>query len=308
MSLTLTEDEKDFVDYNKFELFSLSKETILKLTKLAKKQNVIIEDFIVAGENKQPYRIRNNKGLCYLEKNIFRNKKVEPFNEKCDSIEIHISSNPVKEVEYVASKIAYLVVEEGYRYNDLAVITGDMEGYYRYVEETFAKYNIPAFVDHKRNISSNPFVDGIKAAIEIVEKDFSYESVFHMLRLGFVDIKLDEIDLMENYVLQSGRRGYKSYSRNWEKVYSGMDKESIIVINSAREKVYETIKPLREALKNGKTVADYTKAIYDFILSQKMQKKISEYELLFNEMNMQSEQREYEQAYDSGGTGGPGAG
>lgn len=299
VALTLPEDEKDFTDYNKFELFSLSKETILKLTELAKSQNVIIEDTIVAGENQNPYRIRDNKGLCYLESNIFRNKKSESMTEKCDSVEIHVCSNPVKEVEYVASKIASLVVEKGYRYNDLAVITGDMEGYYRYVEEIFEKYNIPAFVDHKRNISSNPFVDGIRAVIEIVEKDFSYESVFHMLRLGFTDLELDDIDVMENYVLQSGRRGYKSYGKQWEKVYSGMEKESLEVINEGREKVYETIKPLREALKGGKTVTDYTRAVYDFILSQKMQEKINEYALQFKEMNMPSQQREYEQAYET---------
>ena len=66
-------------------------------------------------------------------------------------------------------------MDKGYRYNDIAVITGDMDGYYRYIEEEFSKNNIPAFIDHKHNIASNPFVDGIKAAIEIVEKDFSYE-------------------------------------------------------------------------------------------------------------------------------------
>lgn len=75
VALTLPEDEKDFSNYNKFELFSLSKETILKLTELAESQDVEIEKTIVAGENQNPYRIKDNKGLCHLEKNIFRNKK-----------------------------------------------------------------------------------------------------------------------------------------------------------------------------------------------------------------------------------------
>lgn len=297
VALTLPEEEQNFTTYNKFELFSLSKETISKLTEMAKQHNIKIENRIVAGENQNPYRIKDNKALCFLEENIFRNKKTESFREQCESVEIHICSNPVKEVEYVASKIASLVVEEGYRYNDLAVITGDVEGYYRYVEEIFEKYSIPAFVDHKRNISANPFVEGIRAAIEIVEKDFSYESVFHMLRLGFVDIDLETIDIMENYVLQSGRRGYKSYGTQWEKVYQGMDKESLVAINMGREKVYETMKPFRMALKNGKTVADYTKAVYDFVLSQNMQEKINEYAEMFRVGNQQSQQREYEQTY-----------
>ena len=113
-------------------------------------------------------------------------------------------SNPREEEAYVAGRISELIVDKGYRYNDIAVITGDMDGYYRYIEEEFSKNNIPAFIDHKHNIASNPFVDGIKAAIEIVEKDFSYETVFHLIRLGFLPIDREAADVMENYVLQSG--------------------------------------------------------------------------------------------------------
>ena len=106
-----------------------------------------------------------------------------------------------------------------------------MDGYYRYIEEEFSKNNIPAFIDHKHNIASNPFVDGIKAAIEIVEKDFSYETVFHLIRLGFLPIDREAVDIMENYVLQSGRRGFKSYGRLWEKAYKGMTAEELDMVN-----------------------------------------------------------------------------
>ena len=137
-------------------------------------------------------------------------------------------------------------MDKGYRYNDIAVITGDMDGYYRYIEEEFSKNNIPAFIDHKHNIASNPFVDGIKAAIEIVEKDFSYETVFHLIRLGFLPIDREAADIMENYVLQSGRRGFKSYGRLWEKAYKGMTAEELDMVNQAREKLVEIIRPLKK--------------------------------------------------------------
>ena len=128
-------------------------------------------------------------------------------------------SNPREEAAYVAGRISELIVDKGYRYNDIAVITGDMDGYYRYIEEEFSKNNIPAFIDHKHNIASNPFVDGIKAAIEIVEKDFSYETVFHLIRLGFLPIDREAVDIMENYVLQSGRQWFQKL---WQTLGEGL--------------------------------------------------------------------------------------
>lgn len=308
VAITLPDDEKDFSDYNKFELFSLSKETILKLKKLAGNNSVEIKDTIIAGEGLKPHRIRNNEELCFLEKHIFRNKVFDKYSDECSSIEIKAASNPHSEAAYVASQISYLVVSKGYRYNDIAVITGDMEGYYRYLEEEFSRYNIPTFIDHKRNISSNPFVDGIKAAIEIVEKDFSYESVFHMIRLGIMDLDRETIDLMENYVLRSGRRGFKSYSQKWEKCYKKMTEEDLGKINEGREKLLEIIKPLREELKEKGTVLKYTKAVYNFILAENMQKKINDFAELFKKKASQNETekisahylslaKEYEQAY-----------
>lgn len=54
----------------------------------------------------------------------------------------------------------------------------------------------------------------IVAAIEVVEKDFSYESLFRFLKLGITDIDREDIDIIENYVIQSGRRGFNSYNEN----------------------------------------------------------------------------------------------
>lgn len=298
VAITLPEDEKDFKGYNKFELFYLSKETMQKLKNIAEEVEVKVEQTLVAGEGRVPYRIQNNQELCFIENHIFRNKKVEHFSGECSSVEIHSVANPYAEAEFVAKSISALVVEKGYRYKDIAVITGDMEGYYRYMEETFESYGIPAFIDHKRNISANPFVDGIKSVIEIVEKDFSYETVFHMLRLGFMDVDMQAIDIMENYVLQSGRRGYRSYSRKWEKLYKGMEEGHLEIVNECRQKVIEAVKPLYGKLKTkGADIEEYTRAVYEFILSQNMQKKMSEYAKMFGENKSLSRAKEYNQAY-----------
>ena len=114
-----------------------------------------------------------------------------------------------------------------------------MEGYYRFIQDEFRKSGIPNFIDYKRDISKNPFIDGIVAAIEVVEKDFSYESLFRFLKLGITDIDREDIDIIENYVIQSGRRGFNSYNRKWEKQYKNISEEEFENINLIREKIIE---------------------------------------------------------------------
>lgn len=297
--ITLPEDEVATLDnVNKYELFHLSKDTINKILDIADSNGVEVEDMVVVGKDEAPYRIRNNKELVFVEKNIFRPRNVKKYKDTCNGVEIHSLSNPRDEAAFVAGRISSLIIDKGYRYNDIAVITGDMEGYYRYIEEEFSKNNIPAFIDHKRNIASNPFIDGIKGAIEVVEKDFSYETVFHLIRLGFLPIDKKVADLMENYVLRSGRRGFKSYSREWIKVYRGFSKENLEAINEGRKILVDIISPLRDEMKKKNcTVLDYTKAVYNFVLSNDIQRKIEEYRTIFENQGEINRAKEFEQVY-----------
>ena len=66
----------------------------------------------------------------------------------------------------------------GIRYREIAVITGDLETYSREILRQFEKNQIPCFIDYKKNILSNPMVELIRAALEVLQSGFSYESVF----------------------------------------------------------------------------------------------------------------------------------
>ena len=297
VSITLPENEKDFTTFNKYELFSLSKETIAKLKTLAKRNNVNINETLIAGEGKTPYRIKNNKALCHIEENIFRNKKLEKTENYNDAIEIYSLPNPRSEVAFVVAKISDLIVNKNYRYNDIAIITGDMANYYIYLEEELKKYGIPAFIDHKRDISSNPFVDGIIAVLDVIAMDFSYDAVMRMLRLNLLEINRNDIDVFENYIRRFGRRGFKSYSAKWEKCYKGFE-ERLVTVNNVREKIYNDILALRTTLKDKKaTIKDFTLALYNFILSTNMEKRINDYVDMFEKDNKPELSKEYQQVY-----------
>ena len=55
---------------------------------------------------------------------------------------------------------------------------GDVECYEKYAQSVFSLYDIPYFVDMKSSILYHPCIELIRAVLEIVEKDFSYESIF----------------------------------------------------------------------------------------------------------------------------------
>lgn len=309
-AFTLPQDEVEFRSVKEQELFALSKKTILTIKNSCRENGVeirpdiVIENFQVEGQSR-PYRARFSSEISHIEENIFRYAQAKRFSGACRNISVNVADNPRKEAEFVAARIADMMIKnEGgkkdLRYRDIAVITGDMETYYRYLEEAFAEYDIPAFIDHKRSITANPFVDAMKAVIEIIEKDFSYESVLHYLRLGLISEEAEQIDRFENYVLMSGRRGYKSYSNRWERQYSGVTEEELERIHIFREKFIESISPLRKKIKEKHaTVKDRIMAIYEFICANGMQEKLEAMAENFREQGDLGRAAEYSQTYSA---------
>lgn len=82
----------------------------------------------------------------------------------------------------------------------------------------------------------NPFVEYLRAALEMVVQGFSYESVFRYLRCGMSDISRSEADKLENYVIALGIRGIRRWREKWVRIYRGMDPDQIQEINEIRER------------------------------------------------------------------------
>lgn len=68
------------------------------------------------------------------------------------------------------------------------MITGNLEEYGSVAGQVFEDAGIPYFIDEKHSILMNPFVEYLRAALEMVVQGFSYESVFRYLRCGMSDI------------------------------------------------------------------------------------------------------------------------
>ncbi len=284
------------------KLFHLSKKTVADLEKLAAEAEVERgEDLFVKGG---PNRFAKAPALHYLEQNLFR-YQYEPYAGEQQEIHMFEALSPREEVHQTALHIRHLIREQGMSYRDIAVVIGDLEGYASYVETEFGQLEIPCFLDRTRGIVLNPMIEYIKSALQLYIKDFSYDTVFHFLRSGMADISREEIDELENYVIRTGARGYRTYSRLFTRRTEELQGNAE-GSEQAEEKTMERLNRIRQQFMDAVEIlhmgsqekaGDYVSHLYDFLEQNQVQQKLLNYQQQFEKEGDLSRAREYAQIY-----------
>ena len=285
------------------ELFYLSQKTIQSLTNLCKETGTEILEPVILGR-KGVRRFNGRPALAFLESHLFRTGKnyfaggIFYLEKPSDEISIHACANPREEAEFAARTILKLTLEQKLAFREIALISGDMETYAREIRRVFPKYGIPCFIDEKHSILMNPFVEYIRAAVNLVVEYFSYESMFRYLRCGLSGIPVYQVDQLENYCIAVGIRGEKQWKDHWVRRYRGMEEGSIEGINQIREQVWEKIGPFAEYMKEKEhTVEERTRILYEMIVKDDIQERLSEKEQEFATQGDQAMVKEYSQIY-----------
>lgn len=299
VTVTIAAGEDPYKMGSPHELFYLSKQTVASLLRIAKEKKISWKEYRIS-EEKEIYRGRfaDNPPMAFLEKNIFRYRK-KKYPKLQDAVQIYEAQNPASEMEMAAGQIRRLVRTEGYRYRDFAVITGDMQVYAPAASRAFKRYEIPCFIDEKHSIFLNPFVEYLRAAVDIIVENFSYESVFRMLRCGLNDISTEEADRLENYVIAMGIRGFSRWQQEWVRSYRGENPEECVQIEKIRASLVEKWEPFYKKMKTpDASVRMYTEALYEYITANKIQEKLKEYTKNFEAEGNLSLVKEYSQIYE----------
>lgn len=296
VTVTMDDRENPFSYAHPYQLFALSKQMVTTLAKVAKEERIEVKTPIYLYQ-KPIYRFQNNEALAFLESHIFRYSK-ETYDEYQDNVQIWCAKNPYEEIDFVAQKIRYLIRKKEYRYQDMAVLTNGMQDYATYIERIFEQYGIPVFMDSKRSILLNSFVEYIRSLLAMAEQNFSYESVFRYLRTGLSVLSREEIDVLENYVVALGIRGRKKWQEKWIRRTKRMEEHELSEVNRIREKFVSSIETVVEVLvKRSKTVLDVTRALHQFFLQEDLQKQVQEYQFKFESEGELALAKEYAQVY-----------
>lgn len=298
--VTLTIDSREeSVFYNcrgMHELFYMPKKTIDSLMKMSLNLHVEVCEPIVL-EGKKEFRYKNSEELFFLEQNLFR-KTSGKYDNAVRDITLTNCKNPREELIYVARQINDYVQNHNLRYKDIAIVTGDVTGYGNYVESIFSQYNIPYFLDTTKEILFHPFIEFVRATLEIIEKDFSYEAVFRFLRCGFFDISETEIDILENYILATGIRGKSSWSKKWLRGTRNKSEYDLEAMEALRIKIYDILEPVVSVFgKKDSTVKTQIIALYELFVTLDIETKLATKESSYLEQGEQVKAKEYEQIY-----------
>lgn len=294
VSVTVTMDTREelLAKGKPHELFFMSHKMIRSLAEFTKDMEEPM--WVMPGEYS---RFADAPALNFLEQNLFRYHR-KTYEQEQNEVQIFTAGNPEKEMEETARRILRLVREKNYRFGQIAVITGNLEEYGNIARNVFSEAGIPYFIDAKHSILMNPFVEYVRAALEMVIQGFSYESVFRYLRCGMTDLALEEVDILENYVVALGIRGFKRWTEKWVRIYRGMDPALILKVNEIREQFAGEVSDLADGFGGKKkTVREYACCLYEFIVRGRIQEKLKVQEMKFREVGDRAMEKEYAQIY-----------
>jgi len=334
VSLEMDDDEDPFLMDGRMEnIFFLSKKTVNKLIKCEykvmqlldakntppfdeyvryRKENTKKIDTYINRIDGKVKRLENVEELSFLEKNLFRYKNdkyaVDDSSEKGINSPIIICGAEGIEAE-VRAAFVYIskIIRENKDifYKDFAICCGDIDQYEDKIKNIAPKFELPVYIDKTNNIRLNPLIEYIKSGLSVIETNYSYEAVFHLLRAGVLDIDSTDIDLFENYIRGLGIRGKKAYSedfvRKYPQKYASLitDEGQLILLskmNDIRKKISYCLEPINDL--NKEKASKICTLFYEFLERSSAFEKMNEFSLRFEKENDISKSKEYSQIYD----------
>ncbi len=286
-------DEDPYAEDGEQKLFAFSKKMMHTLRGIAQRAGILQKpDIVLTG--KPVFRFLKNPGMAHLEQELFRYHD-KPFLEKQEAVRMMEADSPRDEVRQTCIKIRRLIREEGFQYRDIAVVAGDLSAYADDVEELFASFGIPCYVDATKGVVQNPFIEYIRSALQILLQNFSYEAVFRFLRSGLTDISREDADLLENYVLRQGIRGRKRWSSLFVRRSDSEEETELLArVNAAREAFMNTLSPL---LLDAAKTREHIEHLYAFLTGSRTFERLCEWEDYFAKEGDLVRAKEYSQIY-----------
>ena len=249
-------------------------------------KEIIGEDIevISLSESKNP-----SKEISLIERNLF-SLYIDEFCDNTDKISLYSSMNPYTETERTALKIISLVRDNDYRWRDIKVAVGDMDSYRINIKKIFDKYEIPYFLDVKRDIMNAPLSKYILSLLDMFLWNFKYDNVFEFLKTGLAHLGNSHIEALENYALQYGIEGAK-----WFEVIQFEDKPYIEELRSSFISDFESeVKEFRSL----STTSKITSFIFYYLKKHKIRDKIQRAIDKFKEDKDYESSSEYSQVWN----------
>jgi len=211
---------------------------------------------------------------------------------------LFLANNQYSEIEEVARRISELVRSKKFRYRDISVITKNIDVYSNLCKAIFKEYDIPVFIDEKRDLSQNILVKYLISILDIFARNWSYDSVFNYIKCGFLNITPSDIYLLENYALKWEIKGSKWYKADWNfHDEDSTGKATIDHINELRREIVTPLVELKNNLSGNKTAKQISENLYNFLIKNNIDKVLESKIKELNDMQKVDIAAEYETSW-----------
>lgn len=247
--LTIPGDENLSDLRNDSELFYESKKAISQIRDIIGELRLVEDEPVILAEMKRT----KAKELVHLSKGLFKYPTL-PFDGDNSHLRFMEALSVEDEVEAVALRIHKLIVNSGYRFKDIVVLTSKLESYENQVGTIFNQYKLTHFIDKKEGITTHPLIQFLLSALLVVQYNFKYEHVYYHLKSIYYKDQ-DLINRIENYALKYGIKGYNTWSKDWEE------------FQDEKELLMKPLFDLFADIKKAKTVEEKTRVFYAYLES-----------------------------------------
>lgn len=244
-----------------------------------------------------------SKELALLEYAMSGKKKIESHAAPSD-ISLYIAKGKYEEVVWTAASIKRFVAETGASFRDVAVITGDYDGYSDLVQSVFPMYDIPVFADTRRDFLSHPIVLYLFSLFDLLS-GITTKRVVAYMKSGFADITDEDAFLLENYALAGAIEfgDWLNDERFLRKARSVFESEAVQTdentdYSEIKKHLLTPVLLLKEKIAESKTVADRVQSLISFFEATYLQEKIGMQISELQKNGLQREADEFAEVYN----------
>lgn len=241
VTICLATGDKNPRDYSIFETVN---KTVNKLMQTACDHGITVKNDMLG----EPKRFCAPE-LAFFSRNVLRYVRGK-YDDKCKAIKIYRSADSYGEGDFVCSEIRSLVMNEGYRYSDIAVLARQKELYSSVMESAFERYGIPFYTDENHTAAHKALFIFVRTALILAaDKNISTEDWLRYMKTGMLGLDDSEIASVESYCYKWNVDG-----KMWSEEFAYDDIR--YGAEQVRKRVTEPVFRLRSACENtdGKTI------------------------------------------------------
>ncbi|MBR4874786.1 MAG: PD-(D/E)XK nuclease family protein [Clostridia bacterium] len=231
--------------------------------------------------------------------------KINSRDKNKEDVSLYVARNPYEEVTYAAAKIRRYLKTSGASLNEIAVIAGNYDSYADIVSSVFPTYDLPVFVDTRRDFLSHPIVLYVFTIFDLLSQ-ITTKCVISYIKSGFAPISDDEAFRLENYVLSAAieygdwaddERFLKKASRGiFEKEDENFDNAEEIL--TLKHRVLDPVFSLKEDFSKSKEANERISALFRFFDATALEDKLTEKIENFRNKNMLRLSDEYASVFE----------